>query len=313
MEALIVDGLTYSRLGGNINSVYNTMPFAETNRNKVDEILYIVVYKEDSPRFGCVFGVIGDVWKCPFSAPFGYIEPLKKGQSVWDFEEALCAVESVAKERKCAILSITLPPTFYSEGVINTWYAVMISHGWKCQCADINFAINLQQMDEEYMSKISYNARKNLKKALKLEMSIKECLSIEEKKEAYEIIQRNREYKGYPLRMTEEQVLRTIEVVPAHVYMVSDSEKLAAALVYDVTSKVSQVIYWGDVPECQGKNAINYLSYELVDIYLKRGMHYLDIGPSTENGVPNYGLCNFKDSIGCERAVKFSFSKEIAG
>ena len=33
----------------------------------------------------------------------------------------------------------------------------------------------------------------------------------------------------------------------------------------------------------------------------------LDIGPSTENGIPNYGLCEFKESIGCSVTMKYSF------
>ena len=35
------------------------------------------------------------------------------------------------------------------------------------------------------------------------------------------------------------------------------------------------------------------------------------IGPSTESSIPNYGLCEFKESIGCEINQKFTFSKEI--
>lgn len=40
-------------------------------------------------------------------------------------------------------------------------------------------------------------------------------------------------------------------------------------------------------------------------------LKYLDIGPSTENSIPNYGLCDFKESIGCRRSLKYTMVKEL--
>jgi hypothetical protein len=42
---------------------------------------------------------------------------------------------------------------------------------------------------------------------------------------------------------------------------------------------------------------------------MKKGMKFVDIGPSTENSIPNYGLCEFKESIGCTVVNKYSFKK----
>ena len=33
------------------------------------------------------------------------------------------------------------------------------------------------------------------------------------------------------------------------------------------------------------------------------------MGPSSENSYPNYGLGDFKESIGCKVSMKYSFSK----
>jgi len=40
-------------------------------------------------------------------------------------------------------------------------------------------------------------------------------------------------------------------------------------------------------------------------------MRYIDIGPSTENSIPNYGLCEFKESIGCDISPKYTFYKYL--
>jgi hypothetical protein len=34
------------------------------------------------------------------------------------------------------------------------------------------------------------------------------------------------------------------------------------------------------------------------------------IGIATENSVPNYGLCEFKESIGCKMAPKYTYYKK---
>jgi hypothetical protein len=56
---------------------------------------------------------------------------------------------------------------------------------------------------------------------------------------------------------------------------------------------------------------MNFLSYKIFEFYKKTGIRIVDIGPSTENSVPNHGLCEFKESIGCDISTKFTYRKEI--
>jgi lipid II:glycine glycyltransferase (peptidoglycan interpeptide bridge formation enzyme) len=69
-----------------------------------------------------------------------------------------------------------------------------------------------------------------------------------------------------------------------------------------------QVIYWGDIPEFSKYKTMNFLSFNIFEHYKKSGLKIVDIGPSTENSIPNYGLCEFKESIGCSIAAKVTFS-----
>ena len=57
------------------------------------------------------------------------------------------------------------------------------------------------------------------------------------------------------------------------------------------------------------KFAINFLAYQLIQYYTKKGIKILDIGISTEDGIPNYGLCDFKESIGCFLSSKIIFTE----
>ena len=56
---------------------------------------------------------------------------------------------------------------------------------------------------------------------------------------------------------------------------------------------------------------MNFLSYEVFKYYKENGIKVVDIGPSTEDSIPNHGLCEFKESIGCDLSPKYSFYKKI--
>ena len=56
---------------------------------------------------------------------------------------------------------------------------------------------------------------------------------------------------------------------------------------------------------------MNFLSYSIFKFYKDLGIRYIDVGPSTENSIPNYGLCEFKESIGCQIFPKYTLEKEI--
>ena len=129
---------------------------------------------------------------------------------------------------------------------------------------------------------------------------------------AYEVIRRNREEHGYPLRMTLEQVWQTVtSVVKADFFVLEhEGRDVAAAQISHVAEGIAQVIYWGDIRKYSALRPMNFLAYSLLDHYYKQGLRILDIGPSTEDGVPNYGLCEFKENIGCEVTLKYRFVGE---
>jgi len=53
------------------------------------------------------------------------------------------------------------------------------------------------------------------------------------------------------------------------------------------------------------------LPIKLVEYYKQLGKRYLDIGPSSENGIINLGLADFKKSIGCRNNIKMCFKYDL--
>ena len=237
---------------------------------------------------------------------------MRQEVNVEEYWKAECALENYLLRRGISLATITLPLFFYDPSVIAAWENVLAGNGWTLNCADINYSLNLRASSGEYISRLWKNGRRNHRICNSFGLQLTACATDRETIRGYNIIRQNRDAKGYPLRMTQQQVLDTMRIVPSTMYLVSYNEsEIAAALVYEVTPTVAQVIYWGDAPGYTDKKPVNYLAYSLFNIYFSRGFHFLDVGPSSEFGIPNFGLCVFKDSIGCERSAKLRFSKVI--
>ena len=183
--------------------------------------------------------------------------------------------------------------------------------GYTISEADLNYSFNLDNFNKNYASGIWRNARKNLNNALKNDLYFELCKTENEKQTAYNIIKQNRSVRGFPLRMAWEQILKTTTVIPAWFFLVknNDEQPIASAIVFQVADKVLRVIYWGDLPEYAHLKTMNFLTFKVFEFFKEIGMQFMDIGISTVNSIPNYGLCEFKESIGCDISPNFTFVK----
>ncbi len=313
MKVMEIERTEYEKRLNNVPYGYMKSEFCEYNKEKTDIIKYLLFCDEDKERFVSVFGSKDQELRLPFSAPFSTIGGMKKGTKTGHYKEALEALKMYAYEEGYKMIEITFPPLFYDESEISYWLNAGLQMKGRIKTIDLNYAINLDAAGKEgYSSMLSYNAKKNLRIAKEKGNTFSICQTEDEFYTAYDIIRQNREVKGYPLRMNYEQVRWTKNLLNGKFFVVRNQGKnLASAIVFEPVPNVAQVIYWGDVPNASEYKSINYLAEQLVMFYLELGFRYLDIGPSTEQGIPNYGLCNFKESIGCEVTSKITLELEI--
>ena len=296
--------------------IYNTPQFASLNAWKADNVVYLLFEDNGKTRFGMILGERGGKLMSPFSSPFGGFSSNHE-QSLKKVEEAVEALSLYAKEKRKDI-RIVLPPQIYDDSVFanNQCFAYtvnVLSRHAKLKCIDLNYFFQLSKF-ANYDTCIERNARKNLRHALAsdLEFVAIDRNDTEGKMRAYNVISLNRKERGFPLRMTWEDVEKTTHLIPADFFLVRhEGSDIAAAQVFNVAPGIAQVIYWGDLRAYSAMRPMNFLSYHLFKHYSTLGLSILDIGISTEDGVPNYGLCEFKTSIGCDTAPKFIF--EISG
>lgn len=289
--------------------VFNSVDFAELNRDKAEQLHYLS-FKDTKHRFGIILGERDHVLRSPFSAPFGGFicrgtQPLER------MEEAVDLLLAYAAERSARV-AISLQPLVYDEAQLSKWVSVL-SRKMTVRCVDLNYQVDLARI-LSYNEIIDRSARKNLRHALSQSFRLTKLDSSDRSDvaRAYDIIRRNREERGFPLRMTLEQVWQTVRrVIQADFWVLEhEGEDVAAAQIFYVAEGVAQVVYWGDIRQYSALRPMNFLTYHLFLHYYKAGLRLLDIGPSTEDGLPNYGLCEFKENIGCTTSLKFSFTND---
>ena len=64
-------------------------------------------------------------------------------------------------------------------------------------------------------------------------------------------------------------------------------------------------------PDSEEFRPVNFLAYNLLKFYKNDKYEILDIGTSTVNSAANFGLCDFKESIGCTCSPKLNFALNL--
>ena len=155
------------------------------------------------------------------------------------------------------------------------------------------------------------NARKNFNIALKSSLNFKKVIGIE-KEIAYQVILQNGTEKGYPLKLSYEDLINTEKYIEIDYFIVEfENIPIASAIVYKIDTGIMQVVYWGGIEKYQNYKPINFLSFNLLSFYSKNQIRIIDIGPSSVSSIPDYGLCDFKESIGCNVSLRKTFKYEI--
>lgn len=306
MRIIEVKAKEYKELFAKPTHVFNTVEFAQLNSHKA-KCLHYLVFDDAGARLGLILGEHNDGnLYSPFSAPFGGFTTNRPQQFEY-FDNAITALKEYGKNINKHII-ITLPPDFYDRRQLPLAVNALHRHA-ETRFVDVNYHFQIEDF-ANYSSLIDRNARNKLNKALKENLIFNKVEKGDSNgvARAYEVIRRNREEHGYPLRMSYDDVAKTIEIIPADFFLLShDGTDIAAAQVFHVAEDICQLIYWGNLQESSQMRPMNLLAYRVFEYYYKQGLRILDIGPATEDGVPNYGLCNFKESIGCKTSNKFSF------
>ena len=305
MDILDVSKEDYAACVPNPFSKFETAEFIELNKHKADYVKYFL-FDNGKKRFGFVCGIKDGVLKAPFSASYGIFSEITENSRIEYFHEAVKALIEWCASAGLKQICAGAPALSYNPSLITKFQNALISNGFQIESYDVNFEFYTKNFDENYLSCIQRNARKNYNTAARNGLMFEKT---DDAASVYEIIKINREFRGFPLRMSLEEIVNTSKIIPSDYFIVYDAagNKAASALIHHLKESLARVVYWGNTPESEEVRPVNFLSYNIFKYYKEKGISLIDIGTSTVSGVPNYGLCDFKDSIGCSCSPKINW------
>ena len=77
-----------------------------------------------------------------------------------------------------------------------------------------------------------------------------------------------------------------------------DQEMIASAICIKIQTNILYVFYWGERLKYKSLSPVAFLSHEIINYCISNKISILDLGTSSYNSLPNYGLINFKKGIG---------------
>ncbi len=311
-----VDADIYKSIVPDRENLFNEPEFCELNKDNADEVYYLIVMKDESERFGVIIGRRNNVAFCPFSAPSSYPVAIKNHPKQESIDATMLVLHDYLRENGIKEINWVLPPMYYNENLLSGFISAFYRLNYNVKDVDVSYALDLQRLSSDrdvYGEQITSKGRKGLRRAERNELIIKRCESEEDYKRAYDIVKAGHEYMGYPVRLSFEKLMKTLEIVDHDVFIVegNNGEGIVSEFLYRINKEIVLGVYTGTMPEQRDKNGMNLLTYFTIKYYSELGYKIIDKSISTAKSEPNYGLMNFKESVGCSRSLKYSFKKVL--
>lgn len=279
--------------------------FINLNATKVDTIVHLV-QNTDKVQIGLIAGIRDGVLMSPFSAPFGGFH-FKNDKMYPDvIEDFMNELFEYANNENITQIKITLPPDIYSQTLNAKMVNVFIRLGLKMETPEITNWVDLNEFKGLFTHAAS---RTYYNQSVKNKLEFKKVESIDEMKLIYNLIVDNRARMGRSIFMTFNDLLETSKLFETDYFKVikPDGELVAGAIFYRAHENISYAVFWGDALEGRPVRAMDFLIFNLWSFYKEQGFKFIDLGTSTEAGIPNEGLLRFKETHECYSSIKYTF------
>ncbi len=310
MEVKEISSSRYQSIFKQYDHVYNTVKFNSLNERKCEKIVYLL-FTENKVSLGLIAGLRDGVLTSPFSAPFSGFSTNGNTIRIERINDAIKLLDEYSKQNDIYAIKFILPPYFYNEDILSKTYYSLTINGYTT-IKDINYHFLTSDFTVYKDSKIKKRSREYLDKAESLELSFKQVFSDTEKKIVYNIIKENRECKDRPIHLTYEQLIDTERIVTVDFFLIYYQDRpIASSVAYHVSEHVVQIVFWGNVSEYTLYRPMYFVAYKLFEFYSNIGFKVIDVTTGSVNGIPNFGLCHFKENIGCSAGIKYTMQKTI--
>jgi len=282
--------------------------FLFLNKGKVDKIVRLV---EDQPKvhIGLVAGIKDGVFNTSFSSPFGGFHYRRESIHVSAIDQFLEKLIKYFENNRIGKANLSLPPSLYQESFNAKIINALIRFGFSMQLPEITSWINLNNFNDRFSTKSS---REFYNQAVRNKLQFNILSDIDAKRTAYDLIKESRARFNRPIYMDFNDIMNTGELLPVDFFGVTSAtgDLLSAMILYRFPNKIVYAVLSGDAEEGRNLRAVDFMFFNIFDHYKSEGFWYIDVGTSTESGIPNGGLLRFKEEREAVSSLRFSFSWE---
>ena len=253
---------------------------------------------------GSAVGVVVDrTWTCGHRAPFGGFDLHREWTTPAVVADLVAAVHDELGHRGIRTARVRTKPASWSpaEPVLQQ---ALLTAGFAVEQAELNFHIPVAPW---YAASLKKEARKALHQAQGLGLDFALLPDRDGWDEAFAVLRANREAKGRPMNLELPYLRRAAETFGTRIRMATLTDAgtvVAAALLYRADHGREVVVRWGDHGHALPHSPMYLLAERLVDLVGREGATRLDLGISTEGGVPNHGLVQFKRAVGADAELR---------
>lgn len=252
------------------------------------------------------FARINDILISMHRSPFGGVVS-ECSCDIPQVQKLLNAVESWAKQNNIKSIVVRLFPGIYAPDWSKVVRYGLSNSGYAVQYEDVSQVLPVKENGLQ----VDVHKKRRIRQAVNADYHF-ELLSPDHIEAAYSLIVESRLDKGYPVTMTLPELKETISQFPDKylIFGVSVGSKLVAASVsIKVNDQILYTFYLGDHLEYRRHSPVTYLVAGIYDYCFKHGFELLDLGTSSDKGVINQGLYNFKKTFGAIDSFKPTFIK----
>jgi len=308
-EVLYKNGSTEIRLD-EFHSINNKgLAFFHTsefiNRRKESTPLFFNLYEAGKPLTSIAFEIVDHQAISLPKSPFGGIIT-NQGVDQQQLERYLKTIIDYFQKNKVRTIQIKNPPDCYTSSQ-RTIDNALLNAGFSISHTDINQHVTVDQTS--LRQKVSSNRTKQLDLCDHHQYEFKK-LNSSYLGQAYDLITECLEAKRFPITMTKVEIKNAFLAFPAHYILFGifdKSDMIATAISVKVNNKILYNFYHGDRLAYRKTSPVAMLLIGIYAYCQQQQFDIFDLGISTDQGVLNEGLFNFKKSCNAVTSKKISY------
>ena len=295
--------------------LFNDPRYIGLNLDEGQSVFRYDHFLKDHLWFGSLVGTrTCDVIDCGWKAPYGGPDIARAGASTKEILDFLGAAAQYAKESKAKALRIRTRPSYHSSNEASVQFA-LLNLGFSVETCELCQGVDVTRFTsiEHYIARLKASQRNQIRRGLS-QFEPQKCSSEAEWVRAYEVLAHNRSFRGERLKFTIHYLLKLQSLFPNRLSMFAlllSGQPVAAALVYHVTSYVDHIVAWGDDRSAREIAPVGCIAVNVLDKAMENGVHVLDIGVSSVNGVPDDGLISFKRHTLATSGLRLNLVKDF--